>query len=81
MQTLSTDYLHYNKATRTFSTELSDIPTRFVPSNVVYIKNPKSGVTKAYKFTHKDTDASNEDVYGWHYHNIETNTDLLIIND
>ena len=28
-----------------------------------------------------DMDGSNEDVYGWNYHNHETNTYLLLIND
>ncbi len=80
MNTLTTNQLTWNKNTKTFSTEISDLPDDIMIGRYVYILNPKTGVNKRYVFTHRDTDGEG-DILGWNYKNKETNTNLLIIND
>jgi hypothetical protein len=79
--TISTDKLHYTPKTRTFSEEMSSLGLSSPGTNVISLTNPKTGISKEYKHYKTDMDGSNEDIYGWNYHNHETNTYLLLIND
>ena len=80
--TISTDELHYTPKSRSFSAELSDLKNQYLGGiKAISLFNPKTGVTKEYKHYKTDMDGSNEDIYGWNYHNQETNTYLLLIND
>ena len=82
MARISTDNLHYNKETRTFSVEASDLRDGFdMYGNTVV--NPKTGKMVDFTFSHADKDGSGEDTYGWNftsYGPMET-IKLLIIND
>lgn len=81
MNIISTEDLHYNASSQTFSQEISMLSRSFNPHYPVTIKNPKTGVSKVFKFSYADKDSSNEDTYGWNYVNSETGLKLLIIND
>jgi len=74
----------YDKATKTFSFELSDVPDA-VPARIVFLRNPKTGGKVMFAHTHTDTDATDEDVYGWNYESVQTSPKgkykLLMIND
>ena len=80
MSVITTDQLYYNKDTRTFSAEISDLSHLKIVQNI-FIHNPKTGVSKKYDFRKMDRDSSGEDIYGWWYENKETETKLLLIND
>jgi hypothetical protein len=78
--TISTDSLHYNPKTKTFSEELSTLGMGS-PGNIVNITNPKTNVSKTFTHYQTDHDGSGEDIAGFNYFNQETNTYLLLIND
>ena len=81
----TTSQFHYSKESKTFSVEISDIRSfdlsKHVGNNVpVTIKNPVTGRTMDFKFTHADMDGSQEDTYGWNFIS-SSRINLLIIND
>ncbi len=76
---INTDYLNYNKETRTLSTYISDLPPNFQIKDSLIVINPKTKNSKVFTFVNKDTDASGEDTYSWNYKS--GNINLLIIND
>ena len=78
---ISTNDISYNKETKTFSEEISCLPNFGGLPKRINILNPKTNVSKIFIFTHKDTDGSGEDTYGWWFLNVETGVKLLIIND
>ena len=80
-KTISTDNLFWDKESRTFIAELSDLPDDLEVHRIMYVVNPRTGVKKAYTHIGTDKDASGEDVYGWRFRNGETDTELLLIND
>jgi len=82
---ISTNNLHYNKKTKTFVAEISDL-IKFSDfkkgfMSGVEIFNPKTNKSKRYFLSKIDKDGSDEDIYGWNFENEETRTKLLIIND
>lgn len=70
--------LSYNKKTRTFSGELSDL--KVSPDNNMIILNPETGNSMDFKLQSKDIDGSGEDVYGYRYQSY-CGLKLLLIND
>lgn len=70
----------YNKATRTFSFELSDVDIGNA-SKVIILRNPKTNAKEKFTQYKVDKDSTNEDTYGWHYKSENGKYNLLIIND
>jgi len=78
--TIDVEPRFYNKRTKTFSMELSDIDLGSAPY-AVKLKNPKTKNEIEFKMFKKDMDASNEDVYGYWYQSNDRKFKLLLIND
>ena len=77
--TISTEYLIYNKESKTFSGYASDIQLESIDLQYV-IYNPKTQMSQYFTQTHTDRDGSGEDIYGWNYKSHQ-GIKLLIIND
>lgn len=88
--TLLTSLLNYHKETKTFTTELSMLRHVFgTPATELSIpvrlqvQGDRNGVTRTFRYTRADRDASGEDVYGWNFETDDGGTPLrlLIVND
>ena len=78
---LSTDLFHWQKDTKCFSAEASDLGLNQIPETFS-LTNPKTRISMVFKFTHKDMDSTGEDTYGWNYVSTTNKSiTLLIIND
>jgi hypothetical protein len=72
----------WNKETKTFSAEVSDLNRKiYGGEKVITINNPATGKSVDFSFVKADMDGSNEDTYGWRYENKKEGLNLLIIND
>ena len=82
MQTISTNNLFYNKETRCFSQEISALSKHLVinENSIIQVLSAKTGNSEVFTFTHKDMDASHEDIYGWNFVS-NSGIKLLIVND
>lgn len=70
----------YDKEKKSFAFEISEVENAS-PTQIVYLKNPKTGVKMKFTQYKVDKDASDEDTYGWHYKSDDDKYELLIIND
>lgn len=83
---LSTDNFHYSEDTNCFVAEISELGCNLLSysktpgETKIKLINPKTNNNRIFEFSHADTDATDEDIYGWNY---KSNDDikLLIIND
>jgi hypothetical protein len=75
-----TQAFHYTKDDKTFTVESSDINYNSF-SRYIALRNPKTGRSVNFHFTHHDTDATKEDIYGSWYISDDNQYKLLIIND
>ena len=69
----------YTGRNKTFSIEISEW-TEFAHSKIIKLINPETGNHRLFNFVKRDTDGSNEDIYGWNYES-KDGFKLLIIND
>lgn len=90
---ITTDYLHWNSETSTFSAEISDFPESIrktldpASRRPIVLVNPGSGKEVSFEFSHPDTDG--EDIFGWNFTATvdsrivgqKRKLNLLIIND
>ena len=74
------DPAFYDAPSMTFSFELSDVNLGLAPQTV-YLRNPKTNVEIKFDKYKTDKDATDEDIYGWHYKSEDNKYHLLIIND
>jgi len=75
----------YDKKTKTFSFEMSDVDLSLAPQEVI-LKNPNKNTIMKFKKTHEDKDGTGEDTYGFWYKSEKKDKSgnqykLLIIND
>jgi len=80
---LSTHFFNYNKTSRCFVVEISEISSLtkgFKPKDGITLNNPTTDTKKFYKFTKADLNKDHE-IGGWRFTNEETRTTILIIND
>ena len=80
-KSINVDFLLWDRGSRTFVAELSDLPDDLEVHRTMYVVNPRTGAKKAYAHVGTDRDAGGEDVAGWRFRNAETDTELLLIND
>jgi len=75
---LNTNQFTYNKESKCFSAELSDLRNinPYLDRTIIFT-NPNTKKSAEFKFTKTDTDG--EDIFGWNYQSDELR--LLIIND
>lgn len=74
---------YWQKENNCIAFELSDLECMGIfvaPANSIIVENTTSGQSRKFDFTHSDTDASNEDIYGWNYES-KDGIKLLLIND
>lgn len=76
---LSTDLFHYNKDSKKFSAEISELPNVNKLPYSLALKNPKTGKTCNFYFMFADMSQEGE-IYGWNFSS-SIGVDLLIIND
>lgn len=79
---LNTNQFSYQKDTKCFCTEASDIGLRFAPE-AFDLKSSRTGEIVRMVLSKIDRDASGEDIYGWHFKTATESHDFtaLIIND
>lgn len=79
--------LLWNKGTKTFSVEISEIEQicdsnyNMSHNNTVIVVDVDTKKELLFIYVSTDKDGSGEDVYGWNYENKKSNCKLLIIND
>lgn len=73
------DNFHYNPRTKRFSAECSECNGCF--TEVIYLRNPKTGKKVKFTYTHKDESKSEHEVYGWHFISEDGTMKFLLIND
>lgn len=69
----------YDKNTKTFTIEMSDIDDKIDIGKTVTLRSP-TGIRSAFTYYKSDKDGSGEDTYGFRYKN-KNGIELLIIND
>jgi hypothetical protein len=62
----SSDMFSWNKSSNTFTAEISELGWPSVPSQFV-MTSSKTGKDITFRMVGKDTDGSDEDIYGWRY--------------
>jgi len=70
----------YDKKTKTFSFELSDLDLGAV-SRLIILRNPKTNNQMRFTRFKVDQDGTGEDTYGWWYKSDDYQYKLLVIND
>jgi len=84
--TISSEILkrHFAKELNSIIFELSDLSAMNIPlcatREDIIITNKETKNTCRFTYTHADTDATQEDVYGWNYIG-DNGVTLLLIND
>jgi N-acetylmuramoyl-L-alanine amidase CwlA len=71
----------YNKQSKTFAVELSEMGNSATSARTIYLKNPKTGAKVKFHRVGEDMDSTHEDTYGYRYENDNGDLKLLIIND
>jgi uncharacterized Zn finger protein (UPF0148 family) len=71
----------YNKQSKTFAVELSEMGDSATTARTLYLRNPKTGVKVKFNRVGEDKDSTNEDTYGYRYESENGDVKLLIIND
>jgi len=73
--------LNWNKDSRTFSAEISELRNVSPGAKEINVVNKDTNKTVKFTFVSTDKDGSGEDTYGWNYENKEMDLKLLVIND
>jgi len=70
----------YKAESKSFSFELSDVDAGSA-ARTVFLRNPETNAKIKFERYKTDKDATDEDIYGWHYKSEDGKYELLIIND